>query len=106
MTTTLNEEAAARNLGEAFLALLRATREPEASRRDADLRRVVNDALAGGMGATKKRVESRPLLVTMKEAAKLLSVSEGTLRNYSTPRGPIPVVKIPSLSGHCQRRAS
>lgn len=39
-------------------------------------------------------IPHQPILLTARDAAKLLSVSERTLFSISAPRGPLPVVKI------------
>jgi predicted DNA-binding transcriptional regulator AlpA len=42
-----------------------------------------------------KMVTARePLLVTSRQAARLLSISEKTLWSLSSPRGPIPTVRV------------
>jgi hypothetical protein len=51
-------------------------------------------AAAGTVSPTPEQAR-QPLLLTSAEAAKLLSISQGTLWNNSFPRGPIPVVRIP-----------
>lgn len=38
----------------------------------------------------------QPLLLNAREAAKYLSISTGSLRNKTAPRGPFPVVRIGS----------
>lgn len=38
--------------------------------------------------------EDPPLLLTARDAARLLSVSEKTLHRLTAPRGPIPCVRI------------
>lgn len=39
-----------------------------------------------------------PLLVSAAEAARMLQISEATLRRLSAPRGPIPCIKLRSGS--------
>jgi predicted DNA-binding transcriptional regulator AlpA len=46
-------------------------------------------------GAAVNTTESESLLLTALEAAKLLSVSEKTLWNNTTPRGTVPCVRFP-----------
>jgi Helix-turn-helix domain len=42
-----------------------------------------------------------PILLTAREAAKALSVSERTLFSVSVPRGPLPVVRIGRAVRYC-----
>jgi hypothetical protein len=59
-----------------------------------EIRRTVMDAHESEVASMHNQQAARPLLLNARHAAKSLSISVGTLRNLTAPRGPIPVVKI------------
>ncbi len=48
-------------------------------------------------GATQMPTDLQPILLTAREAAQALACGERTLWSLTSPRGPIPVVKLGRL---------
>ena len=98
MNKVMTEEEAVRQFASAMLALLKAVRPVDANASIlAEFRRIAMDAKgARGLEVSSVPTENvgKPLLLNVRQAAKSLSVSTGTLFNLSAPRGPIPVVKM------------
>lgn len=94
MEPTINEEEAARQFAAATVSLIKAIRFLDSASLVREIRRIVMEAHAADSAGTKTRDEAKPLLLNARQAAKSLSISTGTLHNFSAPRGPIPIVKI------------
>lgn len=98
MNNVMTEEDAVRQFASAMLALIKAIRPVESNASIlAEIRRMATDV----KGARSSEVASvptdkvdQPPLLNVRQAAKSLSVSTGTLFNLSAPRGPIPIVKM------------
>jgi predicted DNA-binding transcriptional regulator AlpA len=54
----------------------------------------VDDAARALLRALRAAAEPPTLLLTARESAKALSVSEKTLWSLTTPRGPIPAIRV------------
>jgi predicted DNA-binding transcriptional regulator AlpA len=86
MHVTPQELMAARNLGEAIVQLIVAVEEGSQLRM-----RSTSKSHATGASAVEKKDKS---LLTARETAKLLSTSEKTLWNMTSPRGPVPAIRF------------
>lgn len=98
MKPTDEELAAGRQFGESLVRLLLAVDEASAKRR-ADGQTMNPSQVYGRTEQPKPEpglAQSR-LIVTQREAAKLLSISQRTLWALTAPRGPIPPVRIGRL---------
>jgi hypothetical protein len=94
MAQAIGEEEAIRQFARAFVDLLGAIRSAESERITTEIRRLVIKIREADALPSRTGEEQKPLLLTARQAAKSLSISPGTLWNWTVPRGPIPVVKI------------
>lgn len=94
MEQTMAEEEAVRHFASALLALLNTVRTSESARVTAEIRRCLKEAQDAEAASFRGQDASVPLLLSARQAAKSLAISAGTLWHYTSPRGPIPVVRI------------
>ena len=92
MGTAQNREELVRGFVNAAVALLEHTCRTENERLNQQVKEML--ATQGATNARSKAVDEPRLLLGPREAAKLLSISTGTLYNLSSPRGPIPYIKL------------
>jgi excisionase family DNA binding protein len=98
------EAAAARKLGEAILELLSAVNESTAERVASTLSPKVTSVSPQQPASSPRALmlagttrPPEPILMTQREAAKALGISQRKLWDMTAPRGPIPVVKLGTL---------
>ncbi len=94
MESTLTEEEAVRQFAAATHGLLKTFRAADNSRLVAEIRRIGREAHESEVASFQNQQAAKPMLLNVRQAAKSLSISPGTLFNLTAPRGPIPAVKI------------
>lgn len=94
MPDILTEEEAVRHFAAATLGLLKTFRAVDNSRLVAEIRRIAKQAPDSEATGFQNQQTGKPLLLNLKQAAKMLSISDRTLHSMTAPRGPIPAVKI------------
>ncbi len=97
MQLTEQELTEARRTGEAVVRLIATIQQASESRRSERMMRRGLVEEGTSVPGSPARFESLPegrLLVNTREAARMLSVSERTLRAMTAPRGPIPVIRF------------
>lgn len=94
MPDILTEEEAVRHFAAATLGLLKTFRAVDNSRLVAEIRRIAKEAHDSEAASLQNQQRGKPLLLNLKQAAKMLSISDRTLHSMTAPRGPIPSVKI------------
>lgn len=94
MPDILTEEEAVRHFAAATLGLLKTFRAVDNSRLVAEIRRIAKEAHDLEAASLQNQQRGKPLLLNLKQAAKMLSISDRTLHSMTAPRGPIPSVKI------------
>lgn len=94
MPNSMSEEDAVRQFASAFLNLVGAIRSTAATQVASELKRLLNETQELNGSLHRTPAERKPILLSAREAAKSLSVSQRTLWNLTAPRGPIPSVKL------------
>lgn len=97
---THEEDEAVRQFAAATLTLLKVAFANDRGRWTQELRRTVAQANRVTAASVPSDAPVEPLVINVRQAAKRLSISTGTLFNLSAPRGPIPVVKIGARVGY------
>ena len=91
---TTEEVAACQQLAQAVLRFLAAYEEGRRKRSPPSMSVEPRPAWAPLMGSQKDGFEEAKLLLSIRETAKCIGVSEKTLWTLTAPRGPIPAVRI------------
>ena len=91
---TPEEVAACQELAQAVLRFLAAYEEGRRKRMPPSTSVAPRPAWVPLMGSQKDRPEEAKLLLSIRETAKCIGVSEKTLWTLTAPRGPIPAIRF------------
>ncbi|MBX7135150.1 MAG: helix-turn-helix domain-containing protein [Fimbriimonadaceae bacterium] len=94
MDYSQSEEYAVRQFAAAMLGFVKAVRTADNARLVGEFRRIATETHGSEVATLRNQPAVKPLLLNVRQAAKSLAISTGTLFNLTAPRGPIPAVKI------------